>query len=129
MYYEYTKYISKNKLHWLKNSRAKIKVVKVYARVDSDLCLVRLLDMYMYLHLLPPDSTYLYMRPCRLFPTDSSKPAYCRQRIDISQLKKFVYAISSQVGNSGYTNHCLRATAMTHMYTQGVPEKVIANKS
>ena len=28
-----------------------------------------------------------------------------------------------------YTNHSLRATAMTRMFNQGVPEKVIAEKS
>ena len=28
-----------------------------------------------------------------------------------------------------YTNHSLRATAMTRMYNRGVPEKLIAEKS
>ena len=37
--------------------------------------------------------------------------------------------VSSASGASGYTNHCLRATAMTHMYNQGVPEKIIADRS
>ena len=37
--------------------------------------------------------------------------------------------ITSKAGLSGFTNHCLRATAMTRMYNSGVPEKVIADKS
>ncbi len=128
VYYEYTEYISKNNLHRFTDSKAKNKVVRAYARPDSERCLVRLLDMY--LQVLPPGCDYFYMRPCKSFPKNSSQPAYCRQRVGINQLKKFVQTItSSESGVSGYTNHCLRATAMTRMYNQGVPEKVIADKS
>ena len=47
VYYKYTKYmyISKNNLHRFTDSKAKNKVVRAYARPDSDCCLVRLLDM------------------------------------------------------------------------------------
>ena len=37
--------------------------------------------------------------------------------------------ITSSVGLSGYTNHSLRATAVSRMYNSGVPEKIIAEKS
>ena len=127
VYYEYTEYISKNNLHRFTDSKAKNKVVRTYARPDSDCCLVRLLDMYICL--LPPGSDYFYMRPCKSFPVNPSQPAYCRQRVGINQLKKFVQTITCEAGVSGYTNHSLRATAMTRMFNQGVPEKVIADKS
>lgn len=44
-------------------------------------------------------------------------------------MKRFVQTIASEASVSGYTNHCLRATAMTCMFNQGVPENVIAEKS
>ena len=69
------------------------------------------------------------MRPAKKFPTDSSLPAYTRQRVGINTLKGFLNLITSEAGLSGFTNHCLRATAMTRMYNSGVPEKVIADKS
>ena len=121
VYYEYTEYISKNNLHRFTDSKAKNKVVRAYVRPESDCCLVRLLDTY--IHLLPPGSDHFYMCPCK------SQPAYCRQCVGINQLKKFVQTITCEAGVSGYTNHSLRATAMTHMFNQGVPEKIIADKS
>ena len=125
--YEYTEYISKNNQHRFKDSKAKNKVVKAYARPGSERCVVKLLDRY--LPLLPVGSTYFYLRPCKCFPSDVSQLAYCRQRVGINQLKKIISTVSSTSGTSGYTNHSLRATAMTRMYNQGVPEKIIAEKS
>ena len=127
VFYEYTEYISKNNLHRFTESKRKNKVVRAYAKPDSDRCYVRLLDRY--LPLLPPDCEYLYMRPCLSFPKDPSQLAYCRQRVGVNVLKKFVDNITSAAGASGYTNHCLRATAMSRMFNQGVPEKIIAEKS
>ena len=56
VYYKYFEYISKNNLH---SSKAKNKVVRAYARPDSDCCLVPLLDMY--LQLLPSNFHYFYI--------------------------------------------------------------------
>ena len=103
VYYQYTEYISKNNLHRFKDSKAKKKVVKAYARPGTERCLVQLLDMY--LPLLPPGSDLLYMRPCNSFPTDPLKPAYCKQRVGVNQLKKFIPTLVSEAGISGYTNH------------------------
>ena len=127
MHYKYVEYISKNNQHRFKDSKAKNKVVNVYAQPGSERCLVKLLDLY--LSLLPVGSSFFYLRPCKQFPTDSSQPAYTRQRVGVNQLKKIMSTVSCAAGVSGYTNHCLRATAMTRMFNQGVPEKIIADKS
>ena len=52
------------------------------------------------------------------------------QRVGINKLKEVVSSIPAKSGVSvHYTNHCLLATAMTRMFNQGVPEKLIAEKS
>ena len=86
VYYEYTEYISKNNQHSFKDAKGKNKVVKAYAQPASEQCLVKLLDRY--LSLLPVGSDYFYLRPCKDFPTDASRPAYSRQRVGINQLLK-----------------------------------------
>uniref|UniRef100_A0A1X7V6B6 Tyr recombinase domain-containing protein n=1 Tax=Amphimedon queenslandica TaxID=400682 RepID=A0A1X7V6B6_AMPQE len=59
-----------------------------------------------------------------MFP--STGPAYAKQRVGINTLKRFVSLIT---GLSGYTNHSLRATAVSRMYNSGVPAKIISDKS
>ena len=127
VYYEYTEYISKTNLHRFTDHKIKNKVVRAYARPDCNHCLVAILDKY--IPLLPPETSYMYMRPLQKFPSNSSSPAYARQRVGINQLKKFLSNITTEAGFSGYTNHSLRATAMSRMYNSGVPEKVIADRS
>ena len=127
VYYQYTEYISKNNLHRFTNGKVKNKVVRAYALPGNDRCLVKLLDMY--LPLLPSGSQYVYMRPLKAFPTDS-EPGYSKQRVGVNQLKKFLPTIASKADSElHFTNHCLRATAVTRMYNQGVPEKLISEKS
>ncbi|XP_011408773.1 PREDICTED: uncharacterized protein KIAA1958-like [Amphimedon queenslandica] len=125
IYYQYSEYISKNNVHFFTDAKMKNKVVAAYAQPGSSRCLVSLLDRY--LPLLPSGTEHVYMRPAKEFSADS--PAYYRQRVGINTIKKFVHLITSGAGLVGYTNHCLRATAMTRMFNSGVPEKVIADKS
>lgn len=128
MCYKYTEYISKNNLHRFTDIKATNKVVKAYARPDSARCLVKLLDLY--LPLLTCGSQCLYMRPLNTFPTDPNKPACTRQRLEVNQLKKMVPSISSEADyNLHFTNHSLRATAVTRMYNQGVPETGCAREN
>ena len=44
--YEYTEFISKNNQHGFKDIHAENKTVKAYAVVESDKCLVKILDWY-----------------------------------------------------------------------------------
>ena len=128
VYYKYTEYISKNNQHRFKDANVKNKEVRAYALPGSERCLVTMLDTY--LAKLPSGSSYLYMRPLENFPKDPAKPWYTRQRVGVNKLKEIV---SELFGKSGlevhYTNHSLRATAVTRMFNSGVPEKIIGEKS
>ena len=58
------------------------------------------------------------------------KPWYTRQRVGVNTIKQFLPKICSSIGtNAKYTNHSLRATAITRMFNGSIPEKVIAEKS
>lgn len=54
VYYQYREFVSKNNQHRFKDVNMKSKVARAYAQVDSDRCVVRLLDTY--LAKLPQDS-------------------------------------------------------------------------
>ena len=88
-------------------------------------CLVKLLDCY--LQKLPPDPSALYMRPLDHKPVDPSKSWFCNARVGINTLKKIIPDLAQQASiGVHYTNHSLRATAVTRMYEKG---KIIAEKS
>ena len=67
------------------------------------------------------------MRPLDHKPVDPSKPWFCNARVGVNTLKKIIPNLSLEAGiGVHYTNHSLRATAVTRMYEKGVPEKIIA---
>jgi len=59
VYYEYTEFISKNNQHHYKDINTKNKVVRAFAQVGNDHCIVKLLDFYLLK--LKPQSPFLYM--------------------------------------------------------------------
>jgi len=70
------------------------------------------------------------MRPLEQIPNDPNKPWYTWQRVGYNTLKGFVTKIFSETEvKCDYTNHSLRATSITRMFTSKVPEKIIAEKS
>ena len=80
--------------------------------------------------MLPPDCAYFYMRPLEKFPSGSKKCAVTKQRVGVNVLKGILPELSEKSGiGVHYTNHSLRATAITRMFNCGVPEKVIAENS
>jgi len=96
--------------------------------VGNAKCLDKLLDQY--LEKLPPDAPFLYMQPLEKVLDDSKKAWYTLQRVGFNTLKGFVIKIFSGTGiDCDYTNHSLRATSITRMFTSQVPEKIIAEKS
>lgn len=128
VYYQYTEFISKNNQHRFKDTNTSNKQVRSYAFPGNSRCLVKLLDSY--LSKLPPNSSHLYMRPLPVFPDDLSKPSYTKQRVGINSIKQFLPSICDACGfGRKYTNHSLRATAITRMFEGKIPEKVIADKS
>ena len=127
-YYEYTEFISKNNMHRFKDINAANKCGRAYPNPDSEECLVRLLDLY--LQKLPEDPPGLYLRPLDCLPANPKKPWYCKVRVGINTLKTFLPELSEKSGiGVRYTHHSLRATAVTRMYENGVPEKLISEKS
>ncbi|XP_011407854.1 PREDICTED: glutamine-rich protein 1-like [Amphimedon queenslandica] len=127
-YYEYMEYISKNNIHRFKDINTTNKCVRAYAKPDNERCLVRLLDFY--LSKLPPDPPAFYLRPLLNIPVSPDLPWYAKMPIGANTLKNVVPEISEEAGiGVRYTNHSLRATAITRMYDSGVPEKLIAEKS
>ena len=125
-HYEYTEFISKNNLHKFKDIHAKNKVVKAFATVDSNRCIVKILDKY--LSLLPPKPKAFYLRPVKSVPNIVGTPWFVNVPIGINNTLKLVIPnLSKEAGLSvNYTNHSLRATSATRMYTQNIPEKIIA---
>ncbi len=127
VYYQYTEFISKNNQHRFKDVNMQSKVTRAYAQVDTERCVVKLLDLYF--EKLPPNSKHLYMRPLERVPK-GTKPWFTKQRVGVNTLKEMVpkLSVESKCGVR-YTNHSLRATATTRMFSNGVPEKVIAEKT
>ena len=70
------------------------------------------------------------MRSLEVLPVDDSKPWYTKQRVGVNKLKEVMSMLSKESGcELKYTNHSLRATAVTRMFSGGVPEKLIADKT
>ena len=128
VYYEYKEFISKNNQHRFKDVNIKNKVVKGFALPGNNHCIVKLLDKY--LSLLPPDATHLYMRAKEKFSLDVSVNSYTSQRVGINSISSILPELSKKSGIPvRYTNHSLRATAITRMFNAEVEEKVIAEIS
>ena len=73
---------------------------------------------------------FFYMRALDHFPTDPKKCCMTKQRMGTNILKNMLPELSEKSGiGVHYTNHSLRATAITRMFNKGIPEKVIAETS
>ena len=64
------------------------------------------------------------------FREEQAGPVFTRQRVGINTLKNVLPVLSKESGiGVRYTNHSLRATAITRMFNNGVEEKIIAETS
>ena len=127
VYYEYTEFISKNNQHRYKDINSKNKVVRVYAQIGSEHCIVKLLDAY--LAKLKPDS-FFYMCPLEKVPEQHGKSWYTSQRVGINTLKGIIPKLSLEAGcDVKYTNHSLQATSATRMFSGRFPKKLITDKT
>ena len=128
VYYQYTEFISKNNQHRFKDTNSTNKSVRAYAQPGSNRCIVKLLDTYMAL--LPPGSPVFYLRALNEFPSEPNKSCFVNQRVGVNWLRNILPDLSQKSGcGVRYTNHSLRATAITRMFNSGVPEKLIAENS
>ncbi len=70
------------------------------------------------------------MRPLERVPDQDSRPWFTKQCVGVNKLKEMLLKLSLESGcGVKCTNHSLRATATTRMFSKGVPEKVIAEKT
>ena len=70
------------------------------------------------------------MHPSEKFPSGSKKCEVTKQCEGVNVLKGILPELSEKSGvGVHYTNHSLRATAITRMFNCRVPEKVIADNS
>ena len=129
VYYRYIEFISKNNQHRFKDINSANKEVCSFAQPGRDRCLVKLLDMY--LKYLPSGSTALYLRPLAKFPSGTKKVCFSKQKVGVNTLRQIVPDILCRLSgcSAKYTNHSLRATAITRMFNSGMSEKVIAETS
>ena len=127
VYYEFREYISKNNQHRFKDVHASNKTVRAYAVVDSPKCLVKILDSY--IAKLPPDPRAFYLRQLVKCPQDPSKPWYINVPVGINTIKTFLPDMSCEAElSTRYTNHSLRATSASSLFSKNVPEKIIQRK-
>jgi hypothetical protein len=124
--YNYTEFISKNNQHRFKDMHSKNKSVKIFASVGSRKCVVQMLDFYY--SKLPPEPKAFYLRP--LTKIEQGKPWYANVPVGINNLRMFMSRMSEKGElSTKYTNHSLRATSASRLFSCNVPEKLIQEKT
>ena len=105
------------------------KVVTLYQNKEAgERCPVYLLDLYFSkFPSLSNDLDFFYLRPLQTKPHDKAKPWFTAVAIGRNTLAKFVENMCSDAEIAKKTNHSLRATGASTMFTAGVPEKIIKN--
>ena len=77
--------------------------------------------------LLPSEPKAFYLRPLSSVPMIAGKSWFINDPIGINTFKNVLPNMSKKAGlGTVYTNHSLRATSTSMMYTHDIPEKVIA---
>ncbi len=129
-YLEYVEDLnSKSNQGGLKHRGCKPKVIRVYGNQNFDRDLVRLYEKYC--GLLPAQSrcSALYKYPLcagRLSP----KVWYTDKLVGVNKLRDTVKGLMLAAGvDSRYTNHSLRVTAATRMFSKGIEEKIIKERT
>ena len=94
-------------------------------------CHVAILDLY--LSKIPASAVskdVFYLQPVPKVPSDSSKPWFLLTPVGRNTLSTMVKDICTEGGVDGNkTNHSLRATGASSLFTAGVPEKIIQQRS
>ncbi len=120
---------SKSNQGGLKHRGCKPKVVRAYGNRNFDRDLVRLYEKYC--DLLPSQShcSALYKYPLcagRLSP----KVWYTDKPVGVNKLRDKVKGLMLAAGVDGrYTNHSLRVIATTRMFSKGIEEKIIKERT
>ena len=130
---QYTEYGSKNRPGGSHQLNQDNKVVTQFAKPElGDKCHVFLLELY--LSKLPDSALQrdiFYMKAKACIPDSPGDPWYTDMPLGHNTLGKFLKEISKEGGISAEnkSNHSLRSTAITRMYENKVPEKIIMERS
>ena len=103
--------------------KSKPKIVNVYAASNKAKCPIAIFKKYCGLLPQSKSCKKLYLR-CRKYPVPSVW--YCDQPYGINKINANVKEICKEGGiMCNFTNHSLRATCVSRMYDQNVPEQII----
>ena len=132
--YVYTENVSKNNNGTYKQLHIKCKVVPLYRRPELETkgyCPVQTLDEY--ISKLPSQASTQDVFVFRLLEKKPDYPKalwYSPVPVGKHTLNEKLAKMCALRGIEGrVTNHSVRATSATHMYEQGVPEKVIQDRT
>ena len=125
--YTYTENSSKNREGGISQLKLKNKCVEIVENKEAgDRCHCKLLDAY--INKLPEEAKakdLFYVQPLDDMKPDSPKPWYYCAPIGRNKLSKMV----SEMCPTRYSNHNLRDTGATQLYTAGVPKKIIQERT
>ena len=127
-HYIYIETGSKNRSGGLKEINLENKVVPIYASpAAGERCLVHLLDLYLQkLPALAFERDVFYWQPKARVPDSSTEPWYGCQPVEKHKLNTMVATMCAEAGISERkTNHSLRVSGATSLYSGGVPEREI----
>ncbi|XP_062574060.1 zinc finger MYM-type protein 2-like [Saccostrea cucullata] len=124
----YTEDISKCNSGGINHRKLRRKQTKAYENLERpDRCVVSVFKKYISLRPKTGKVNALYLR-ARAKP--SNDEWYCDVRVGINTLSKVVKNLCAKAGLDGhFTNHSLRATAATRMYSAELPEQLICEKT
>ena len=130
---EYTEHGSKNRPRGRRQLNLENKTIIQYARPElGDRCHVYLL--HFYISKLPEEAfqRYIfYMKSLACISASPSDPWYANKPLGHNTLAKFLKLIlvGARIDASNKSNHSLRATAISYMYENNIPEKLIMEQS
>ena len=130
---EYSEHGSKNRPGGRHQLNLQNKTVVQYARPElGDRCHVYLLELYISklpVSALQKDTFYMKPRPC--IPDSAGDPWYTESPIGHNTLARFLKKIfeGAKIDTTNKSNHSLRATAISRMYQNSIPEKLIMERS
>ena len=131
-HYVYIETGSKNRSGGLKEINLENKVVPVYASTAAgERCLVYLLDLYLQkLPALAFERDVFYWQPKARVLDSSAEPWYACQPVGKHKLNAMVATVCAEAGISEHkTNHSLRVSGATSLYSGGVPEREIQQRT
>ena len=130
--YTYTENCSKNRAGGFNQLNVPNKVVHSYEDLEAgERCHVYILNKY--ISKIPPsayDQDIFYLRPVSKMPTTDTAPWYISVPIGKNPLSKMLKTMCEEAGIHGNkTNHSLRAYAATELFSAGIPENVIQDRT